>query len=719
MNAIQVPRMPNIALVGNPNSGKSTLFNLLTGLRQKTGNFPGVTVDIKKGRFRLPSGREVELTDLPGAYSLYPTSADERIVASVFSDPSDPNYPDVVVYVADVTHLEKHLLLLTQLLDLDLPILLALNMADAAETIGLKVNTVKLAEKLGIPVVLLSSRTGENVSKLLSEIEKLLEGNRPPHKGFYSLNEQEKNVSEAIRINAGTDNSYRSLLLAHHYSWLPKLPAPIRQTIGAIVFDKQFNSLKRQVDETLERYDRFTPIVQATVQFPPRFPSTITDRIDVVLTHRWFGPVIFALIMLLVFQAIYDWSSVPMDFIESSFGWLSSALKANLPEHWTTQLLTDGIVTGLSGILVFVPQIAILFFLITLLEEVGYMARVVFMFDRFMRRFGMGGRSMVSLISGGACAVPAIMSSRTIGNWKERLITILVTPFITCSARIPVYVILIGLVVPSKKILGFLSLQSLIFAGMYVLGIVAALGTGYVLKKIMRTRELSYLALELPVYRLPHWPNLWLTVWEKVSAFIFGAGRIILIISITLWGLASFGPGDSLPSAEVNARLEALSRQLSPEETENLVAAYQLEASYAGRIGKIFEPLIRPLGYDWKIGIALFTSFAAREVFAGTLAVLYQLGDAEKDITDADENETKATLRQRMQAEKFTDSGKPVYTLATALSLLVFYALAMQCASTLAVVRRETGSWKWPLLQFAFMTLMAYAGAWVVYNLFV
>lgn len=719
MTVAQATRTPKIALVGNPNSGKSTLFNLLTGMRQKTGNFPGVTVDIKTGHFRLPEGREVELTDLPGAYSLYPTSVDERIVTSVFSNPFDPNYPDAVVYVADVTHLEKHLLLLTQLLDLRLPILLALNMADAAETIGLKVNTTKLSEKLGIPVVLLSSRTGENVSRLLTEIEKLLEESEDKHKDFYHLNEQEKSVAEAIRMNAGVDNPYRALLLAHHHSWLPALAAPTRQTIGAIVSDKQFSSLKHQVDETLERYDHFTPIVRAAVQHPPRFPSTVTDRIDAVLTHRWFGPVIFALIMLLVFQAIYDWSSIPMNFIESSFARLSDMLKAFLPEHWATRLLTDGVITGLSGILVFVPQIAILFFLITLLEEVGYMARVVFMFDRFMHRFGMGGRSIVSLISSGACAVPAIMSSRTISNWKERLITILVTPFITCSARIPVYVILIGLVIPAQKVLGIFSLQSLTFAGMYALGVVAALSTGYILKKIIRTRELSYLALELPVYRMPHWRNLWLTVWEKVSAFVWEAGRIILIISVFLWALASFGPGDSFHQAEVQARAAATAQQLSPEETESLVAAYRLEASYAGRIGKAFEPLIRPLGYDWKIGIALFTSFAAREVFAGTLAVLYHLGNAEADITDAAENETKATLRQRMEAEKFTDSGKPVYTLATALSLLVFYALAMQCASTLAVVRRETGSWKWPLLQFTFMTLLAYSGAWVVYKLFI
>jgi ferrous iron transport protein B len=719
MKAPSPARVRSIALVGNPNSGKSTLFNLLTGLRQKTGNFPGITVDLKEGRLRLPSGAEVVLTDLPGAYSLYPTSTDERMVAAILSHPDNPHYPDALIYVADVTHLEKHLLLLTQLLDLQIPVLLVLNMADTANSLGLKVHPNKLSEQLGIPVVSISSRTGENLSKLLSEIEKLLNGVKLPSKSFYSLTEVEKKLSDAVRLNTQIDNPYQALLLAHHYSWLPGLSESLRREIDAIVRDKQFNSLKHQVEETLDRYDHFTPIVREAVQYPPRFPSTVTDRIDAVLTHRWIGPAVFAVVMLLVFQAIYDWSALPMDLIEAAFSEVSSFLGAHLPEHWATGLLLDGILAGLSGVLVFVPQIAILFFLITLLEEVGYMARVVFMFDRFMRRFGMNGRSIVSLISGGACAVPAIMTTRTIGNWKERLITILVTPFITCSARIPVYVILIGLVVPAQKVWGIFSLQSLTFAGMYVIGIASALGSGYVLKQLFRTRERSYLALELPVYRLPHWRNLWLTVWEKVSAFVIEAGRIILVISVILWALANFGPGTSLQEAQNKALVEASLQALSPEQTQNLVATYRLEASYAGQIGRHFEPLIRPLGYDWKIGIALFTSFAAREVFTGTLAVLYQLGDAESAVAERGENTAKATLRRRMQAERFSDTGRPVYTLATAFSLLVFYALAMQCMSTLAVVRRETGSWKWPILQFAGMTLLAYLAAWAVYNVFI
>lgn len=701
-------KLRNVALVGNPNSGKSTIFNQLTGLRQKTGNFPGVTVDVKEGRLRFPSGKEAMLSDLPGTYSLYPTSSDEKIVAAVLANPSDAHYPDAIVYVADATHLEKHLLLLTQLLDLGLPVLLALNMADMAAEIGIRVNAVKLAERLGIPVISVSGRTGENIQKLIAEIEKLLLTPRQQRRPFYPLTELEKQIAEATCLNLGTPNAYQALLIAHHRSWLPFLPATERAILDTIIKDKEFQSLRAQVDETLDRYDRFTPIVQDAIQRPPQFPSTPTDRIDAIVTHRWFGPFLFFAVMLLIFQAIYDWSTTPMDLIENGFSNLNIWLKAFLPAHWATDLLTDGILAGLSGIFIFIPQIAILFFLITVLEEVGYMARVVFMFDKTMRRFGMNGRSIVSLISGGACAVPAIMSSRTIGNWKERIITTMVTPFISCSARLPVYAVLIGLAVPAKRVLGVLSLQSLTFGSMYLLGVLTAFVSGFAMKKVLRTSELSYLAIELPVYRMPHWKNLWLTVWEKVSAFVIGAGKIILIISIVLWALARFGPGDAMELAVENARIQATAQQLNETATADLVASYQLEASYAGYLGKLIEPAIRPLGYDWKIGIALIASFAAREVFVGTMSTIYSIGSSDDDVA----------LREKMKTATFEDSGAPVYSLATALSLLVFYALAMQCMSTLAIVARETGTWKWALFQFAYMSLLAYLGAWAVYNLF-
>jgi ferrous iron transport protein B len=705
-----------IALIGNPNSGKSTVFNHLTGLRQKTGNFPGVTVEIKEGPIKLSPDCEGILVDLPGTYSLHPTSSDEKIVTALLANPNDPNYPNAVLYVADVTHLEKHLLLLTQITDLGLPVLLALNMSDLAAEQGMKINVPKLSERLGLPVVSISARSGEGMSRLSSELERILhlEQSARNDKPVYQLTENEKQIADTVALNIGKTTAYRSLLLAHHHSWLPFLTEAERNTLEAIAQTKDFQSLRAQIDETLERYDHFTPIVKDAIQQAPVYPDTITDRVDAVLTHRWLGPLVFFGVMLLIFQAIFDWSDYPMTMIENGFGTLNDWLKASMPNGWFTDLLTDGILTGLSGILVFIPQIAILFFLITILEELGYMSRVVFMFDKTMQRFGMNGRSVVSLISGSACAVPAIMSARTIGNWQERLITIMVTPFISCSARIPVYLVLIGLAVPAVKIGGVLDARTLVFGSMYAIGVISAFLAGWAMKKWLRSRDRSYLAIELPEYRIPHWKNVWLTVWEKTLAFITGAGKIILYVSVGLWALSRFGPGNAIETAEQKALVEAQTRQLDTASTEDLVAHSKLEASWAGRMGKFIEPAIRPLGYDWKIGIALLTSFAAREVFTGTLAVLYNMGSAEGDINDRSENESKATLREKMKSETFSD-GTPVYSFATALSLLVFYALAMQCFSTTVTVRRETGGWRWAIIQFVVMSVLAYACAWAVY----
>ncbi|HAD13011.1 MAG TPA: ferrous iron transport protein B [Saprospirales bacterium] len=708
-----------IALIGNPNSGKSTVFNQITGLRQRTGNFPGVTVEVKEGSLHFPNGQEAVLYDFPGTYSLYPTSSDEKVVASVLCNPSDPFFPDAILYVADVTKLEKHLLLFTQLLDLNLPIVLALNMSDSAADLGIKVNVPKLTETFGVPVVSISGRTGHNTMRLLLELEKLVQLNSAlGRKPFYVFTETEKQISEAIRLNLAIENPYRALLTAHHYQWLPFLKKSDKDTIDAINDTKKFQSLRTQVDETLERYDRFTPLAKQAVNAPPVFPNTVTDRIDAVLTHRWWGPLIFLFVMLLVFQAIFDWSTYPMDWIESGFASLGELISTRMPATWYTELLTDGVLAGLGGIMVFIPQIALLFLLVSILEEIGYMSRVVFMFDKTMRRFGMNGRSMISLISGSACAVPAIMSSRTIGNWQERLITIMVTPFISCSARIPVYLVLIGLAVPAIKIMGVFSLQSLVFGAMYLLGLLTALAAGWAMKRWLNRREHSFLAIELPVYRMPHWKNVMLNVRENVWAFITGAGKIILVVSVALWALSRFGPGNAIQEAESVARMESMQKGADTTATEELVQQRRLEASWAGQAGKWMEPAIRPLGYDWKIGIALLTSFAAREVFTGTLAVLYNMSDQEADINDRSETQAKATLREKMKGEKHSDNGQPVYSLATALSLLVFYALSMQCFSTLAVVKRETGSWKWALVQFLFMSILAYFAAWAVYVAF-
>lgn len=713
-----------VALVGNPNSGKSTVFNQLTGLRQKTGNFPGITVDVKEGRIHLPSGLEAMLTDFPGTYSLYPTSSDEKIVAEILANPSDAHFPQAIVYVADATHLEKHLLLLTQLLDLGLPVLLALNMADSAAELGIKVNAAKLAEQLGVPVVFVSGRTGENIQKLLVELEKMLlqhqNGPFAARKPFYALTDGEKQIAEAVRLNLNSDNLYRALLLAHHRDWLPFLQPQERETLDAIAQTKNFQSLRAQVDETLDRYDRFMPIVQGTVQRPPAFPNTPTDRLDAVLTHRWWGPLIFFGVMLGIFMVIFYGYEITGGWVEAGMDWVIDGMGSvahSLGGEWVAGLLTKGILEGFKGVLVFVPQIALLFFLVTILEECGYLARVVFMFDKTMRRFGMNGRSIVALIGGGACAVPAIMGTRTISNWKERIITIMVTPFISCSARIPVYMVLIPVALPNGNWWSW----ALVFAGMYLLGIVAALGSAYVFKKILRTREPSYLTLEMPVYRAPHWKNVWLTVWDKVVSFIAGVWKIILAITLALWVLSNSGPGGWEKRAEAAASAAA-AQQDRPVPTEDLLAAYRMRESWAGRIGHFIEPAIRPLGYDWKIGIALISSFAAREVFNGTMYVIYSLESVgeEEESKAADQKpfERYVSLRQRMGDDRFEDTGKRVYTTATGISLLVFYALAMQCMSTLAAVKRETGRWRWAILQFVFMGAAAYAGAWVVQQLF-
>lgn len=711
-------KLLKIALIGNPNSGKSTVFNQLTGLRQKTGNFPGVTVDLKEGRLRFPSGFEATLIDLPGTYSLYPTSSDEKIVTTVLTNPKDSFYPDALIYVADVTHLEKHLLLFTQLRDLGLPIVMALNMADTAAESGIKTNTTRLAERLGIPVVSISGRTGENIQKLLFELEKLLKKSSSdwiPSAPFYPLRESEKQVVDAVQLNLEIDNPYRALQIAHHYTWLPFLKKQERETLAAIVQTKDFQSLRAQVDETLDRFDRFIPIVRQTILQPSDEPTTFTDRIDAVLTNRWLGPFIFFGVMLLVFMAIFFGYDITGGWVESMTGAVIDFAGSSMGDNWFSSLLAKGILPGLQGVLVFVPQIALLFLLITILEEVGYMARAVFIFDKTMRRFGMNGRSIVALIGGGACAVPAIMGTRTISNWKERLITVMVTPFISCSARIPVYLVLIPVALPASS----WWMKALVFGGMYFFGLSAALGSAYVFKKILRTSDPSYLALELPVYRMPHWKNVWLTVWEKVKAFIGGAGKIILYISIALWILGNSGPTGALENAEKQVRTNA-SPNVSQDSLGDLIAAKRMEASFAGIIGKTIEPAILPLGYDWKIGIALLSSFAAREVFNGTMYTIYSL----ESVAEVEESEAQnqrpferySRLRQQMTNDKF-DNGQHVYTLATGISLLIFYALAMQCMSTLAVVRRETGSWKWPIFQFVFMSGMAYFFAWLAYTL--
>ena len=706
-----------VGLLGNPNCGKSSVFNYLTGLRQKTGNFPGVTVDKKTGSFQLGSDTQIILTDFPGTYSLYPTSQDERIVAQTFTNPNDPNYSDAIIYIADVTQLEKHLLLFSQLLDLGIPLVLALNMADLAAKRGIRVKREQLEKKLGVPVICISGRTGHHIEKLKERLKSVLDkyfstvnlgkiSTNGKAKNFYTPSAQEEKIIAKVKKILLLQSDYQALLIAHHYHWLPWLNRQQKRQIAAILEQNPFDDLRAQVDETMARYNRLSPLVRKYLAKAGQ-GKNFTAILDNALTHPWLGPVIFFLIMLFVFQAIFSWATYPMDWIDSGFTYLSEWLSNSLPANALTDLLIDGIIAGLGGIVIFVPQIAILFFLIGLLEEVGYLARVVYLFDGLMQRFGLGGRSIVALISGGACAIPAIMSTRTISNWKERLITILVTPFISCSARIPVYTALIAFAVPSKKVWWIFDQQGLAFMGLYLIGILAAFGSALVLKHLLKSSENTMLILELPEYRLPVLRNILYHVNAKVKAFVFQAGKIILMISVLLWAMASYGPTGAMEQARRKALTLAAQQQLDQQNTDNLVAAKEIEASYAGLLGKSMEPLIKPLGYDWKIGIALITSFAAREVFVSTMSTIYSIGsDAEP-----------MRLKERMEKDVHPETGQPVYTTATAISLLLFYVLAMQCMSTLVIVRRETGSWKWPAFQFVFMTGLAYLVSFAAYQL--
>ena len=705
---LQEKKVVTVALIGNPNCGKSTVFNQLTGLRQKVGNFPGVTVEKKVGNFQL-NNQKVRLVDFPGTYSLYPTSQDERVVLNILANQEDPYFPDLLVYVADITHLEQHLLLFTQIRDLGIPTLLALNMADAARKEQIWYDTAALQASLKVPVIAISARDGENIPQLKKEISQLIEEPKQQQlNAFYELSKGEKDLTKVVQSKLNIDNPYLALLIAQNSGRLPFLNQSDRDHINEHIIESGFNRLSMQVREVMQRYDRFTPMLKKAIQRPEGQGLSLTDKIDNIVTHSIWGPIIFFALMLLTFQAIYSWSGLPMDLIDAGFANLNDFVKTTLPEVWVSDLLTDGIIAGLGGILIFIPQIAILFLLISILEEVGYMARAVYMFDNVMQRFGLNGRSIVALVSGAACAIPAVMSTRTISNWKERLISIMVTPFISCSARIPVYTVLIGFVVPATASWGIFNAQGLAFMGLYLLGIVAALGSAYILKRLLHSEERSFLMLELPEYRMPVVKNVLLNVWEKVKTFTIEAGRIILVVSIVLWVLASYGPGNKIAEAETQAITLAEQKNFSETQTADLIAANKIEASYAGHLGKFIEPAIRPLGFDWKIGIALITSFAAREVFVGTMATIYSIGSEEDE----------GSIKDRMAREKNPLTGRPVYDFATSLSLLIFYVFAMMCMSTLAVVKRETNSWKWPIIQFFFMTGLAYFGSLIVYQLF-
>ncbi len=645
-----------IALLGNPNTGKSSVFNMLTGLRQQVGNFPGVTVDKKFGVFNL-SNEEHTLIDFPGTYSIYPRSKDEQVVYDVLKNDQHPDYPELAIVVADESNLERNLFLFTQVYDLQIPVILVLNMADLAKKNGKSINIPALEEAFpGAKIVETTARVGMGKERLLQAIQ-------------------------SISKEKHTERFYANARIC------------------------DLDDSKGQETEATERYGLINEILKRVQTTSTNKTEQTSNKLDRILVHPIFGYLIFGAILMIIFQFIFAFAAYPMDFIDGVFADFSAWLSQELPTGLFSDLISQGIVPGIGGVLVFIPQIALLFFFIALLEESGYLARVVFIMDRIMRPLGLNGKSVVPLLSSVACAIPGVMATRTISDWKERMITILVAPLMSCSARIPVYTLLIALVIPKATVLGFLNLQGLVLFGLYTLGLVAALLIAALLKLLIKTREKGFLLLELPSYKSPRWGNVGITVWEKVRVFVWDAGKVILAISIILWAMATFGPGDRMEKAAINAENHAKELKLSQNETERFVASAKLENSYIGIMGKGLEPVIKPLGYDWKIGISLITSFAAREVFVGSLATIYAVQE------DGGENKR---LIDRMRSEKRAD-GTPVYSLASGASLMVFYVFAMQCMATLAVVKRETKSWKWPLIQMGFMGALAYLGAFITY----
>jgi ferrous iron transport protein B len=693
--------------VGNPNSGKSSIFNALTGLHQQVGNFPGVTVDKKTGTVQLPAATSATLIDLPGTYSLYPRRADEWVAYKVLMGADESIKADAVLLVADASNLKRNLLFCSQIIDLQIPVVMALTMNDIAASKGIKIDIAGLAQELGITIVAVNPRKNKGITELKKALQQLtVKPSAPSDKKFIDTKKLAPAAIIGIHQLVPDISDYAAVhYLINHESF--PLAQTVQKEIEGLAITHQFNPTKTQAEEIMQRYSHIRDIMRTHVVEPgPLEKKIFSDKLDNILLHRVWGYVILLSVLFILFQSVYWLASFPMDGIEWAFAKGGSSLAAWLPQTWWNNLIVNGLVAGLSGILVFVPQIMILFGLITMLEDSGYMARISFLSDRLMRKVGLNGKSVMPMVSGFACAVPAIMSARNIENRKERLLTILVTPLMSCSARLPVFTILISLVIDKHYYFGFLSLQGLVMMGLYLLGIVMALLVSYVLKWFITIQEKSFFILELPMYRAPRWKNVGITMIEKAKIFVTDAGKVIMIISLLLWFLSSYGPGDQI--ARTTKKYEALA-QVLPAKTDSLdkqYAAEKLQHSYAGILGKAIEPAIKPLGYDWKIGIALITSFAAREVFVGTMATLYSVEDNED-----------SSLRQKLAAAKHPDGSK-VYTLAAGLSLMIFYLLAMQCMSTLAVVKRETKSWKWPAFQLVYMTALAYGISWLTYIIF-
>jgi ferrous iron transport protein B len=691
-----------VALIGNPNVGKTSVFNQLTGLNQQVGNYPGITVEKKQGVCKLNENTRARIIDLPGTYSLNASSIDENVVIELLLNKNDEDFPDVAVVVTEVENLKRNLLLFTQIKDLEIPTILVINMADRMALKGIELDIPALEKELKTKIALISSRKNIGIDYLKELI----------------LNYDTLSTEPCLHASSIDPDYFNNLRRAFPNQLLYKLWLVITQDVNFLnlerneiksSFTKSHADLKRlQQKETIKRYQFINDTLKIGQKIDVSKASDIRAKIDRVLTHKIFGYVIFFGILMLLFQFLFDWSSIPMDYIDETFANFSSLAKQHLPAGEFTNLISEGLIPGIGGIVIFIPQIAFLFLFISVLEESGYMSRVVFLMDKIMRKFGLSGKSIVPLISGTACAIPAIMSARNIENWKERLITILVTPFTTCSARLPVYAILISLIIPEKRIFGFLSLQGLTLMALYLLGFGMAVFSAFLLNKYLKLSCKSYFVVEMPSYKIPMLKNVGFNVLEKTKAFVTGAGKIILALSVILWYLGSHGLSDDFNNAEAIITEQNKNKTITTEAFEDQVNSFKLENSYIGYMGKAIEPAIRPLGYDWKIGIAVVSSFAAREVFVGTLATIYSVGS---------HSEEETTIKNRMAAEVQPETGKKIFNFATGISLLLFYAFAMQCISTLAIVKKETNSWKWPIIQLVFMSGFAYISALIAYQL--
>ncbi|QRE11502.1 ferrous iron transport protein B [Flavobacterium psychrophilum] len=689
----------NIALIGNPNVGKTSVFNQLTGLNQQVGNYPGITVEKKQGVCKLSSNLKATILDLPGTYSLNASSLDENVVIELLLNKNDKDYPEVAIVVTEVENLKRNLLLFTQIKDLEIPTILVINMSDRMSYKGISLDIPYLEDRLKTKIALVSSRKGEGIDDLKNLIVNYKNITTEP-----CLNASNIDVAyfDNLRHAFPNDSLYKLWLVITQDVNFANLN---RNELQITSFTKSKEALKKlQQKETIKRYQFINEVLKVGQKIDLDSAKGLRSKLDKILMHKVFGYVIFFLILMLIFQSIFDWSSIPMDFIDTSFTALSSWTQSKLPAGVLTNLIVQGIIPGLGGIVIFIPQIAFLFLFISILEESGYMSRVVFLMDKSMRKFGLSGKSVVPLISGTACAIPAIMATRNIENWKERLITILVTPFTTCSARLPVYAIIISLVIPDTRLFGLFNLQGLTLMLLYLLGFSMAFFSAWILNKILKIQSKSYFVVEMPNYKLPMFKNVAINVIEKTKSFVFGAGKIILALSVILWFLASYGPGENFK----NAREIVSKQKSSTKNLENDIASYKLENSYIGIIGKSIEPAIRPLGYDWKIGIAIVTSFAAREVFVGTLATIYSIEET---------GNQEATIKNKLSAEINPITGNKLFNLASGISLLLFYVFAMQCISTLAVTKKETNSWKWPAIQLVFMSGFAYTVALIAYQI--